>query len=430
MDNNLIRKINLFDNTVLASAFILGLSYVVRFLLTICIANILNQSNFGEYSWGISALSWCVVLIHYGCDYFLLNKLALYKEGSQLTLVRVIIFTEKRIKNNYGILITTILILSLLISHVKAFDNYLIPLFILATSTVFSGLSLVNAVILRTYDNIVISQFIENLSQSFLLLMILGIVSYLANFQLSIEAIAAFYSFSWFLTYLLSKCYRRKKINLNTASNQTSPPDANWTKDRNYIVIGIIGWILLGRSDVVLLAFFVTPEEIALYFVALRLGEVLLFPSTLAYYYWSSKISLAINQQKIKEAQSIIRRTTIFCCLCSAALFILSVIFLEPIVRLFGLNPEQLPWLYLLFLTVFLIKASSGLLRPLFYILNDNKYFAKVQWGIGALFAVTFIIITHIYGIIGGATLFAMSEIIFIIILMFRLNVRHGLRLI
>ena len=65
-------------------------------------------------------------------------------------------------------------------------------------------------------------------------------------------------------------------------------------------------------------------------------------------------------------------------------------------------------------------------MRPLYYILGE-KFLAKCQWIIGLFFTTSVLITVPFYGLIACISSFVVCEIIFFLILLFRLKAKHKL---
>ena len=69
----------------LSSAY-LGLSYILRFILTITMARLLTSTDLGIYSWALTAFGLLSIFINFGQDNFLLRKIPEYKTSDEKVL--------------------------------------------------------------------------------------------------------------------------------------------------------------------------------------------------------------------------------------------------------------------------------------------------------------------------------------------------------
>ena len=200
-----------------------------------------------------------------------------------------------------------------------------------------------------------------------------------------------------------------------------------WRAEQSSIVFGVIGWTTLGRSDIFLLAFLVTPSQVGAYFLCMRLAELLLFFSTVSFYVWTGKISNFIQLGELGQAQVIITKAAQLCTITTTAMTLVALIYSHQILSFFNETYAGNELLFRIAVGIFFVKGASGLLRPLFYLLKDQDFMAKYNWIMGLAFTILVIIVVPIFGTIGCVIAFGICEITFVIILALRMQKKFNI---
>ena len=295
----------------------------------------------------------------------------------------------------------------------------------------FAAYSLIFSTSIRAFDFPIIGQFIESIIQTGTLLLLalvfLGFFGQLIPDGYSTLFLVLIFVFSWIFSFCFSFMSYKKFINIPIMKAQIGEENKEWRKEQSSIVFGILGWSFLGRSDIFLLAFLVSPSEVGAYFICLRLGEMLMFFQTVAYYVWGGEISNLIQANKFRKAQGIIRKSSKLCISLTFIMASLGFIFAEEILSLVNDTYVEYGFLLKIALVVFFIKGASGIIRPLFYILGEQDFLAKSQWIIGLIFTTLVLTMVPIFGLTGCLVSFGFCETIFFIILVIRLHYKHNL---
>ena len=419
-----------------ASSLVLGLSFILRFTLTLTFARYLTSSELGVYSWVVTAFAFAGILTNYGLDFFLIGKIPEFRNKSPDLIASVI----KHARNlSVKIALAVILIIvPLSYFSVYFFEGtavYNLELIVIVLALPFAALSLIFSTSLRAFDFPITGQFIESIIQAGILL--IGVLIFFNLFSDAIPKdkrvlfVVTIFVFAWIFSFLISYCEFKRSVKIPASILPTSNEDIKeWKGDQFSIFFGILGWSFLGRSDIFLLAFFVAPSEVGAYFICLRLAEVLMFFCTVAYYVWGGELSNSVQGGKMQEAQAILKQSSQLCI--STTLVMASLVFMFAQEILYFVNETYADYSYLfrIALVVFLIKGASGMLKPLYYILGEQDFLAKIQWTIGLSFTGLVLITVPIYGVIGCILSFALCEAIFLMILVTRLYKKHNLSLV
>jgi hypothetical protein len=154
-----------------------------------------------------------------------------------------------------------------------------------------------------------------------------------------------------------------------------------------------------------------------------------MFFSTVSYYVWGGEISNLIQSNNIDKAQEIIKKSTQLCIATTIFMTCFAWYFAEQILYL--VNERYIEYINIFYgaLCVFFIKGALGILNPMYYILGDQEFLAKIQWGLGIFFASLVLIFVPIYGIAGCIAAFFLCEILYAITLLIRLKSKHKLSL-
>ena len=415
-----------------ASSLVLGFSYIFRFALTFVLARYLTSDELGIYSWVITVFGIAGIITNFGLDFFLIRKIPEYRNSSNFKIGPVIKHTLNQSSINAFLIILVIFVLGYF--SVPLFDGaslYRRELMIIIFALPFAAYSLIFSTSIRAFNFPITGQFIESIVQTGTLLLLTFI--FLVFFgQLIPEGYNTFFLvlmfvFSWIFSFSCSFFIYKKFINVSILRSQIVDEKIEWRKEQSSIVFGILGWSFLGRSDIFLLAFLVAPSEVGAYFLCLRLGEILMFFQTVAYYVWGAEISNLIQGNRFDKAQDIIKKSSKLCISLTFIMAFFGFIFAEEILSLINDRYVEYDFLLKIAFVVFLIKGASGIIRPLFYILGEQDFLAKSQWIIGLVFTSLVLTTVPIFGLAGCLVSFGFCETIFFIVLAIRLHYKHNL---
>lgn len=413
------------------SSIVLGVSFLLRFGLTVVLARYLTSSELGVYSWAVTAFGILGIVTNFGLDFFLIRKIPEYREVSSGMVGAVISNTKKRSIKIASLLILLILPLSYFSLYIfESAAIYRNELMIIIFALPFAAISLIYSTSLRAFDFPLKGQFIESILQTGFLLIAVVICSVVFNDIISQNRTAVFISiflFSWVFSSFISYFVFKKSVKLTSFQTPSKDSTKEWHNDQLSIVIGILGWSFLGRSDIFLLAFLVSPSEVGAYFICLRLAEILMFFQTVAYYAWGGEISNLIQQNKLNQARKILKKSSQLCISTTLIMASTAFIFAEDILFFINERYVESSHIFKIALITFFIKGASGLMKPLFYILGEQDFLAKCQWIIGLFFTTSVLILVPVYGLTACVTSFAICEIVYLIILLERLSKKHNL---
>lgn len=418
-----------------SSSAILGLSFIMRFLLTLVLARNLSADEMGIYSWVITAFGFMGILTNFGLDFFLIRKVPEYRNSDIKLIGSVIHHTRRTATINALLLIIIIFTVSLIIAQLYAgASKYTNELMITSMALPFAALSLIFSTSLRGYDFALTAQVIESMVQTGFLLLAIFLIFHFYGDLIPVEQrtilLTTVFVVSWAVSSVVAFYHYRKQIKLPDILVPTRDKVREWRGEQSSIVFGIIGWTLLGRSDIFLLAFLVTPSEVGVYFLCMRLAELLMFFSTVSFYVWTGKISNLIQLDELGQAQVIITKAAQLCITTTAAIALFALLYSHQILSFFNETYAENKTLFRIAVVIFFFKGASGLLRPLFYLLKDQDFMAKYNWIIGIIFTILVLILVPIFGLIGCVIIFGICELTFITILAVRMHKKFNISVI
>lgn len=419
---------------VSTSSLILGFSFVLRFALTIALARLLTADQLGVYSWAVTLFGILGIIVNFGLDFFLIRKIPEYRILTNGMVGAVISHVQKQ--SSVIAFFTIITILSLCYFSVYFYDSatlYNKEVAIIIIALPFAAFSLIFSTSLRAYDFPIRAQLIESILQTgVLLLLILIVFGFLRDYfsqHMGTLYLVSLFVFSWVTSLIFSYLTFKKEIKPDIGGNPSTEEVKEWRKDQGAIVFGVMGWSFLGRSDILLLAFFVSPADVGGYFICLRLAETLMFFSSVSYYAWGGEISNLIQNEQLDKAQKLLGKSTQLCIASSLAMTCFALYFAEDI--LYIVNERYIDYINIFYaaLCVFFLKGAVGILNPFFYILGDQEFLAKLQWLLGLFFASLVITIVPTYGLEGCIAAFGLCEVLYVITLINRLTNKHNFNL-
>ncbi len=422
---NLIKQLS-------SSSVILGFSFISRFLLTLALARNLSSDEMGIYSWVITVFGFMGILTNFGLDYFLIRKVPEYRNSDIKLIGSVIHHTQRTANINALVLIIIIFTMSIILAQLYAgASKYTDELLIISLALPFAAFSLIFSTSLRGYDFALTAQVIESIVQTGFLLLAVFLMFHFYGDLIPAERrtilLAAVFVVSWVVSCGVAFFHYRKQIKLPDILAPTRDKVREWRAEQSSIVFGIIGWTILGRSDIFLLAFLVAPSQVGAYFLCMRLAELLMFFSTVSFYVWTGKISNLIQLGELGQAQVIVTKAAQLCIITTAAITLAALFYSYQILSFFNESYADNETLFRIAVCIFFFKGASGLLRPLFYLLKDQDFMAKYNWIMGIAFTILVIIVVPTFGTIGCVIAFGICEITFIIILALRMQKKFNI---
>lgn len=415
-----------------ASSVTLGFSFISRFLLTLALARYLSSEELGIYSWVITVFGFLGILTNFGLDYFLIRKVPEYKNSNTKLIGSVIRHTQRIAAINAVLLITIVFTMSMILTKFYAgASNYTGELMIISLALPLAAFSLIFSTSLRGYDFALTAQVIESIVQTGFLLVAVFLMFYFYGDLIPTEqrtiSLAVIFFVSWVVSLGTASYHYRKQIKLPDIVVPTRDQLRKWRAEQSSIVFGVIGWSILGRSDIFLLAFLVPPSQVGDYFLCMRLAELLMFFSTVSFYVWTGKISNLIQLGELGQAQVIVTKAAQLCFITTAAITLAALLYSYQILSFFNETYAENETLFRIAVCIFFLKGASGLLRPLFYLLKDQDFMAKYNWIMGITFTILVIIIVPTFGSIGCVIAFGICEITFLIILALRMQKKFNI---
>tara|TARA_B110001450_G_scaffold245457_1_gene258510 strand:- start:5313 stop:6542 length:1230 start_codon:yes stop_codon:yes gene_type:complete len=403
----------------------------MRFALTFTLARSLNSDQFGVYSWAVNAFGIIGIITNFGLDLFLIRKIPEYRNTFEGKVGSVIQHTKKQVNINAFLLISIILPISYFSTYFyEGASVYNSELMIIILALPFAAYLTIFSTSLRAYDFPLHAQFIESILQTgtLLLVVLLSFTIFDSLIPQSIRTLhlVSIFVFSWILSCIIANIVFRNKIKLQAYLEPSKNAIKGWRKDQATIVIGILGWSFLGRSDVFLLAFLVPPSEVGGYFICLRLAELLMFFATVSYYVWGGKISNLIQEGNLEQAQNALKKSSQLCFFPSFILTYLAWNFAEEILFFINESFVENVFLFKVSLLVFFLKGATGMVAPMYYILGQQAFLAKLQWLLGLFFTALVLLLVPIYGVVSCLFSLAFCEAVYVITIVSRLKMKQN----
>jgi O-antigen/teichoic acid export membrane protein len=420
--------------TFITSAGIIGLSTLIRVFLTMLLAKELQPNELGDYAWSITIFGILGIIANYGSEQFLIQKIPKLL-STQLEKVNLIVCYSREQVNNICLMITTGLVLIYVIFYILdiSTERYN-TILILSLALPLAANTLIESTVIRARGYPITSQLIDSILQTTILVILAYAIFVIIKPDREIfgydKIIAIAFLISWLVTYIATKYWYIKKIGIGNKEKINLKEKKEWEKQGADITLGVLGWAILGKSDIFIMGIIVNSKDIAAYFIFIRIAEMITFFTTVSYYIWGAKISDLKSNKNYESMQKLITNSTLLCAIISILFGILIFINSDLIIK--TINPVYIYKIELLYvaLFIFIIKGATGILNPLFYILEEQEYLKKIQWILGVLFTILVFLLTIRYGVMGCMIAFGTIQIIFILILIKRLQKNHNLYLI
>lgn len=416
--------------TLSFSSIFLGLTYILRFILTFSLVKILSPTEFGYFSWVMTAFLFLSTLNLNGLDNFSLRKVAELKSSNPEDIGNFQKFAQKKVFFNSFFIFIFLFLIFFISINTDYFGQMSYQFLVLATfglALPFSSFVMINSSNLRVINSPRLAQIGDSFLQPLFLILFLLIIFLLIEIQLNAFKVILLTISSWILSFFFS-FYFYRKLAFRSPNNLIKKEKLlEWKFSANAIMIGVFGWSILSKSDVLILGFFVEASELSSYFVSLRIAELMLFFPSVATYVWSGRIANLYYENKIDEAQKLIKFISRLCFSVSIFLFSIGFLFSSEILYLFNESFSKNVTVFRLALFSYLIISSVGILGHLLLIIGEESFLAKIQWVLGIIFSICISISALNFGLIGSVITFGIFQIIVNILMISRLRVKTGL---
>ncbi len=402
----------LAQRTAIFSFLIRVASAAVAYLMQVALARWM-----GSYEYGIFVFVWVWVIIMgslsgIGFNTSVLRFIPEYTEQRDAPRLRGILFTGRWLPVGLSTLIALLGIAGVYLLGDWIEQVYILPAYLALVCLPLYTLTDVQDGIARAYSWPGIALIPPYLVRPFLILAFMAAAIYgLGHDANAATATAAAIGATW-LAGLLQLLFLRRKLAPKVPSGPKQLELGFWVRISAPFVLVEGFYILLAHTDILILALYVPPDQVAIYFAALKtigLVSFVAFAVTAGVTHRFAELNAAGDRDALESfVRDAVKWT--FWPSVAAALVMLAVGY--PLLMLFGPEfTDGYPIMFVLAIGI-LARAAVGPVEALLNMLGHQIICAKVLIGVVALnIAANFALVPH-FGLLGAATATSFAVIV------------------
>lgn len=405
-----------------------SVGHVLRFALGVLLARSLGPEGFGIYSYAITVVALVSIPGMLGMDHIVVRFLGKYLENEQWGLARGMIVFSQKLVFWAGLAVAILAALFFQFVQADARSETASFVILLALTTVpMVVASQTRQALCRALHRPVLAQIPENILYPGSLAIFFLLGSYLVHGYPEAQVAGVANIFAWALAWtvgwwLLS--LSKPKAVMNSVPEHEVKA---WFSMVPGVVAAVGGFLVLTRTDVVVLEALFTPRDVGLYVAAARGSELMQFlyeAATLAGAAMFASLYMAQEREKIAQFVLMISRVIFWGSLPVYLLFMLNA---EWLLGIFGSEYIAAKAIFMVLTTAYFVSSVGGPVIPMMFIVKRQREVAYVIWAFALLNAVLCIGLAGKLGVIGAAWALGLSIVAMKFTLMLRLYLTEGI---
>lgn len=392
-----------FINNSIITILLKFISAGLKFLIIIYITNQFGASEYGAYTFAMSIFLFINLIFRYGFDTYI------QKESASLEIKKKYLKSISQFVNVTYFSVLSIIIVTLIAEFILYYfheDIDVLKYQYLSLLLVFSFLYSILWIFTYYYRGIGKGKLsVLNLEILFPIIQIL-IIYILMQFNLQTFYILV-YSFviSIFLGILIYfNNIKNRIILLIQVSNIKFPKiEIKHIKQSYPFLLVSMSSMLLTWTDIYVISYFETNENIGIYSVVTKIGLLILFPASAVSIFFSNKVVEFLRKNDYKQLNKYFKIATFGLFLISMLMFIVINSFSTLILSLFGDIFISATTVLLLFSFAQLLNGTTGIFESIFLMSDLKNIFMKLNIIMLLINLLLNIPLVYFYGMEGAA---------------------------
>lgn len=312
-------------------------SVFLNLLLVIFMTRILSPDQAGYYFYAINLVTFATVPTVLGLPNILMRYSTKYIVQQKWSFLKGIILRVNQVVLGSSAIIIVFSFFLIVILHEKvpALDKDTALLSLLLIMLI--SLSKIRSSLLRSLGVIHISQVFDLLIKNLLVLLFTLTAFFLLNVDLSASHIMIFTVVSAFVAFIVGQYIVVIKAPSELKNYEAEYDTKSWLISAVPILIAAGFKQLSSRTDILLLGMYLDPDSTAIYQVAVKIGEVILFSLIAFNFILAPKFSEYYYKGNLKKMQDVVTKSTSIIAIYSVFVFIIIIVFGKWILfHLFG----------------------------------------------------------------------------------------------
>ena len=412
-----------FWRSAMGSAGVQAATVAVNFLLAVILARSLGPSGYGIYAYAFAIMTLLMVVAEVGVPTLMMREVAAADGRNEWGLMRGVIRRGLQLVaiGSVGISIAGLVLLAVISDRIEEVSAYTLALMLLVLP--FAALTKTAGYALRGLQRVALALALETLLRSLLVTgIVIGILLLGAGFLTPYSAMAA-QLIAVLVIALLSTVILR--ISLPPSVHTADPiyRSREWfSSTMPFILIGG-ALVINNQTDIVMLGWFTTPQEVGVYRVAVQGAALILFPVLVFQQVVGPRFARLYRANEIETLRLIDRKSRLFLIVVVACLFGIIAVFSKSLLELaFGVDfiSAQVP---LIVLGIgLLLNASCGASGTLMQMIGGEKFVSKLLWVTSLLNVLGNFLLIPYFGAAGAAFTTGLTTFLYQFALRIRAN--------
>ena len=420
LDLSIIQKI--LRSGASGSVILRAFGYFLRFFLGVTLARMLGPEIFGMYSYAIAIVALVSIIGILGMDQIPSRFLGEYLENKEWGLVKGLVNSSQQMVLVAAIAITFVIGLFIYIFPRNLSDTEVLSILIILGSVPLVALSQTRQALCRGMHHPILAQIPENIIYPGLIIILIFFYRYVYPVSdLNLITISLINVFSWAVVWLIGLALLR--ISMPSLVKLANPKNERkrWMSMTPAIILSTGSYIILSKSDIIILQALTTSKDMGIYVAAARGSELiqLMYEAvTLAGVSIFSSLYTINNREKITAFISLVSRYIFFGTLPVYVFFMYNV---EWLLGLFGPEYIEGSQVFYILTTSYFISSIGGMVIPMMYIIGRQKEAAFIILVYALINIILSLVLVSYFGAVGAAWSFGASLIFMKATFMFRL---------
>jgi O-antigen/teichoic acid export membrane protein len=395
---------------------------LLRFFLAVTLARMLGPEIFGMYSYAIAIVALVSIIGILGMDQIPSRFLGDYLENKEWGLVKGLVNSSQQMVLIASILITLVAGLFIYIYPRNLSDTEVLSILIILGSVPLVALSQTRQALCRGMHHPILAQIPENIIYPSLIIILIFFYRHIYPVSdLNLITVSLINIFSWAAVWLIGLALLR--ISIPSLVKLANPKNERrrWISMTPAIILSTGSYIILSKSDIIILQALATSKDMGIYVAAARGSELIQFmyeAVTLAGVSIFSSLYAINNQEKITAFISLVSRYIFFGTLPVYVFFIYSA---EWLLGFFGPEYVEGYQVFYILTTSYFISSIGGIVIPMMYVIGRQKEAAFIILVYALINIILSLVLVNYFGAVGAAWSFGASLIFMKATFMFRL---------
>jgi O-antigen/teichoic acid export membrane protein len=374
IDSKSLNISKFFLSNAIYSVLVRACGYILRFLTGVLLARILGPESYGSYAYAIMIVAFISGISMLGMDQIPIRFLGDYLEKKKYESSKGMILGSQKLVLFVSLVFTAILFIIFNTYPVFDEDVEILAFFIMCATIPMVALSQTRQSLCRALQRPVLAQIPENIIYPVILLGFLASLNFFnTGVSLTFTMVAIVNFVAWFVAWTTGLFVLKLSVIKEVAIKKPKYEIRLWLSMSPPIVIALIAYLVMARTDIILLERFYSMKEVGIYSVVARVAELIQFIYDAAVIPGASIFSMlyaANDKKKIDEFVLLLSRTIFYGAI---PIYLLFIFYSEEIVAIFGAEYTSGREYFLILVTAYFMSGIGGIAMSIMHIIGKSR---------------------------------------------------------